>query len=111
MDKQERELLAHYEQLNKEGKNQLIDYALFLKNKYGSDPVPQTPLNIPRPEQESVIDAMKRLSKNYPMISKKKVMGPASELLTMHMMQGRAADEVIDELEQLFKSHFEQEFQ
>ena len=106
MNKLERKLLSEFEQLNEEGQNQLLDYALFLKGKYKAEPAPKKPLDIARPNSENVIDAIKRLSKTYPMIEKKKIMGSASDLLTQHMMQGRAADEVIDELEELFENHY-----
>jgi len=111
VDKTERELLANFENLNKEGKTQLLDYARFLKVKYGREPVPTQPLNIVRPDSENVIDAIKRLTKTYPMVSKKKMMGPSSELLSQHMMQGRAAEEVIDELEELFRKHYKEQCQ
>jgi hypothetical protein len=68
-------------------------------------PVPE-PQALPRPDDEKVVAAVKRLSKTYFMLDKAKMLGATSELVTQHIVQGRDAAEVIDELEQLFASHY-----
>jgi|LNFM01.2.fsa_nt_gb hypothetical protein len=60
----------------------------------------------PRPAGESVALAIRRLTRSYPMIDRRRLMGPASALLAQHALQGRAAAEVIDELELVFESHY-----
>jgi hypothetical protein len=59
-----------------------------------------------RPEGESVVMAIKRLTRTYPMLDRRKLMGPTSLLMSQHALQGRAATEVIDELEVVFERHY-----
>jgi hypothetical protein len=60
----------------------------------------------PRPQNEKVVAAIKRLSKAYYMLDKSKMLGVTSDLVTQHILQGREAVEVIDELEQVFADHY-----
>lgn len=62
----------------------------------------------PRPQDEKVVAAIKRLSKVYYMLDKNKMLGVTSDLMTQHVLQGRDAVEVIDELEQVFAGHYRQ---
>ena len=71
-----------------------------------ADPVVPEPQAIPRPERESVVAAVKRLSRTYPMLDKSKMLGETSDLVGQHVVQGREAVEVIDELETVFKRHY-----
>ncbi len=66
------------------------------------------PENIPRPENEKVVAAVKRLSKTYFMLDKKKMLGMTSDLVTQHILHGRASEEVVDELQSLFEQHYRQ---
>lgn len=59
-----------------------------------------------RPEGESVVMAIKRLTRTYPMLDRRKLMGPTSLLMSQHALQGRAATAVIDELELVFERHY-----
>ena len=61
---------------------------------------------IPRPEKESVVGAMKRLRKTYPMIDPDRLLDEASGLMSAHLLGGRPAADVIDDLEALFERHF-----
>ncbi len=70
---------------------------------------PMEPIAISRPAQETVIAAIRRLAETYPMIDRSLVFSDTSALMTEHVMQGRPASEVIDELEALF-SRLYQEF-
>ena len=63
---------------------------------------------VPRPQDEKVVAAIKRLSKAYSMLDKSKMLGVTSDLMTQHILQGRDAMEVIDELEQVFADHYRQ---
>ncbi len=65
------------------------------------------PLDIPRPVEESVVKAVKRLRATYPMLDARKLLNETSALMTQHVMQGRDKIEVIEELEILFRSHYE----
>lgn len=75
-----------------------------------SEPVPLVipdPEDIPRPDDERVVAAVKRLSKTYFMLDKKKMLGVTSDLVTQHLLQSRDAGDVIDELERLFRQHYQ----
>lgn len=85
----------------------LLEYAEFLAARYNGPKEITTPLNIPRPPEESVIKAIRRLSATYPMLDRSKMLNETSSLMTQHVLQGRAAAEVIDELESMFKRHYE----
>lgn len=65
------------------------------------------PLDIPRPEKEAVVAALKRLTTTYPMLDKSKLLNDTSGLVTQHIMQGRPHVEVIDELEAIFIRHYQ----
>ena len=69
-------------------------------------PLPE-PKPIPRPDEESVIKAMRRLSETYFMLDRGPLLNETSALMAQHVMQGRKAAEVIDELEVVFSTHYE----
>ena len=66
------------------------------------------PVELPRPDDERVVAAVKRLSKSYFMLDKKKMLGVTSDLVTQHVVQGREARDVIEELERLFADAYRQ---
>ena len=69
--------------------------------------MPNEPKEIPRPREESVVAAIRRLSETYYMIDKSVLLSETSGLMSAHIMQGRPAEAVIDELEALFSNHYE----
>lgn len=96
-------LVELYESLDEERKRSLCDFADFLYAK--ADPVVKEvppPEDIPRPEQETVVGAIKRLKSQYHMVESMSVFSKASSLMTDHMVSGRDVIEVIDEMEELF---------
>lgn len=107
MSKGDKELLKIYNQLDEAAQTSLLDYASFLIEKY---PVAQQqstePENIPRPEAETVIAAIKRLSATYPMLKDPSLFHETSSLMTQHIMQGRDASMIIDELEGIFREQY-----
>lgn len=66
------------------------------------------PIAIPRPPDESVVKGIKRLTETYPMIDRDKLLHQTSDLMAAHVINGRSASEVIDELEQVFAEHYQQ---
>jgi len=66
------------------------------------------PQLIERPSQESVVGALKRLAKSYPMLDKKKLLTATSDLVATTIMQGADPVGVIDELEDIFATHYQQ---
>ena len=85
----------------------LLEYAEFLAARYHGPKEITAPLDIPRPEKESVVKAIKRLGVTYPMIDRAKMLNETSVLMTQHVISGRAAAEVIDELESMFRKQYE----
>jgi len=86
----------------------LLEYAEFLAARHSGPKQITTPLDIPRPEKESVVRAIKRLGATYPMLDRSKMLNETSVLMTQHVISGRDAAEVIDELEVLFRRYYEQ---
>ena len=87
-------------------REQLCDFADFLLARHGADAVVQEPLDIARPREESVVRAMQRLTATYPMVDTAGLRNEATELMNRHIMEGRAAQDVIDYLEALFQKVF-----
>jgi hypothetical protein len=67
----------------------------------------QVPRDIPRPAIETVPAALKRLRQTYPMLDAADLLAEASDLLSQHLMLGRSADDVIDDMEALFQRHYQ----
>lgn len=113
--KEERKLCKIYKQLSEVDRHSLLRFADFLLNsqeetseKSHSEPISSKPLDIPRPKKESVIKAIRRLTATYPMIDKDSLFEKTSTLMTEHVMQGRAADNIIDELEEIFAHKYKE---
>ena len=72
----------------------------------GSSPVTPveipTPLDIPRPESEPVIAAVRRLRETYPMLDRQKLFNDTADVVSMGMMGLRPPIESIDRLEEIF---------
>lgn len=106
-DKRLRKLTDLAERLPAEQLHSLLEFAQYLVDRHGRDPVSDSPLELPRPETESVIQAIKRLSTTYPMLDPQHLLDETGDLMTQHVMQGRNATDVIDDLEQVFRRHYE----
>lgn len=105
-------LLDLYGRLDPAGRETLLSFAEFLIERAVPGEVATAaerpvPVEIPRPSQESVIAAIRRLSASFHMLDKSLLLHETSELVTAHIMQGRPAAEVIDELEVVFRRHYE----
>jgi len=94
----------------------LLAFAEFLANRNSaplSAPerppanVPE-PENIARPADESIVAALKRLAKTYPMLDKTEMLGATSDMVATHVMQGTDAALVIDQLEAVFADRYRQ---
>ena len=107
MKRDAKALVDLFNTLDKDRQESLFDYAEFLQSKAGV--VKQDigePVEVPRPENETVVGAIKRLKQTYPMIDSMKVFAIASNLMTDHMVKGRDAEEVINEIEALFEETY-----
>lgn len=121
----EQRLLAYLRQLTQQDAHALLRFAAFLAGDQaatGAAPglalqesgnETASPAEIPqpryseRPENERVVDALKRLSATYPMLDKKKLLDKASTLVAQHVMFGKPAREAIDEIEKLFAEAYD----
>lgn len=105
----EKRLLRLFRALDEEQRRTVLSFAEFLAARRQS--VSAAPLAesepIPRPEQESVAKAIKRLTATYPMLERSKLLHETSACMARHIMHGKPAAEVIDELELVFLQHYE----
>ncbi len=101
----QRRLQSIFKQLSPQHKETILSFAEFLLAQTTQTP-PAKPQIQPRPPNESVIAAIKRLSKSYPMLDKAKMLDETSNLMTEHMLKGRDSVEIIDELEVIFLRHY-----
>jgi hypothetical protein len=101
-------------QLDEAQRRSLLDFAEFLLARNGAagdaadlgSDTPLEPAHHPRPETESVVAAVKRLSRTYHMLDRQRLFSKTSELMSAHILQGREADVVIDELEEVFQEFY-----
>jgi len=109
MSKLTDKLQALAAKLSESEQKSLLEYTEFMVSRSTHTPeqVSNIPLEILRPIEETVVGAMKRLSKTYPMLNMDKLLHDASGLMSEHIMKGRAALEVIDELQALFEKHYQ----
>lgn len=109
----QRKLLKLFKGLDVKDQAVLIAFAEFLhKREDSSDSacepkISPDPILINRPEEESVVAAIKRLSASYHMLDTDSLLTETSSLMTAHLMHGRSAPDVIDELESLFIREYE----
>jgi hypothetical protein len=111
MNKSAKALADIFENLPEQEQKTLLDFAEFLKSRApAAQPksIDSETADIPRPDNESVIAAIKRLTETYPMIDRTSMFNETSDLMMQHTMTGRAATEVIDEMEILFERKLQQ---
>ena len=97
-----------FARLDRDRQHQLLEFAEFLATRQ-VEPAPEEAAarcDIPRPADESVVAALKRLRATYPMLDSAPLLDAAATLVSAHVLQGRGAGEVIDELETLFASAY-----
>ncbi|BBP00468.1 hypothetical protein [Sulfuriferula nivalis] len=105
----EKDLLKHFRALDPVQQQSALDYLAFLASRpsqLAAVDLPQ-PVDIPRPEEESVVKAIKRLRATYPMLEPNKLLNDTSNQMTRHMLHSVPAVEVVDELERVFRQHYE----
>lgn len=105
----EKKLQKLFQSLDAQAQEHLLSYAEFLASKQGNRQAEiSKPQFIEGSADESVIQAIKRLSQCYPMLEKSRLLNDTSALMTQHTLQGRDRIEVIRELELVFSSHYQQ---
>lgn len=105
----EKALIESYQAMSEEGRVALLDYAEYLVDRYPApvNDVPTEPQDIPRPSEESVVASIRRLRSTYPMLDTEKLLHETSSFMMQHMVQGRPANEVIDDLEVYFSTEYQ----
>jgi hypothetical protein len=119
MSSQAQQLLALLESLAPGDQTTLLAFAEFLATRGNIAPPvgplavqaitpPPEPEAIERPPDESIVAGLKRLSKTYPMLNKNEMLSATSDLVATHIMKGGDTAQAIDELEEIFASHYRQ---
>ena len=118
MDGAEQQLIQYFRKLGAADRATLFAFVEFLAQRDAVAVTSQTaihvakPAVIPEPEpierpvSETVVGALKRLSRTYPMLDKSQMLGATSDLVAQHILQGTEASEAIDALEQVFRDHY-----
>jgi len=115
MNETEQRLLGLLRQLGVTDQASLLAFAEFLCSRQPvvavSSPSPQAvpePEAVERPPVESVVAGLKRLARTYPMLDKSEMLSATSDLVATHIMKGTEPAAVIDQLEGIFREHYEQ---
>ena len=107
MKRDEKDLLKHFRALPPEQQDSVIAFAEFLAGRVAETPREiGEPQPIPRPEEEKVVQAIKRLRLTYPMLDHGKMLQELSDHMTQHLIMGKTAVEVIEEIEALLRRHY-----
>lgn len=114
MGSAQRRLLRLYRALPDQERASLMAFAEFLAQRVevsegeaDQAAEPPQPKPIQRPQQETVVAAIRRLSESYFMLDRQVLFHDTAGLMSAHVLQGRPARDVIDELEQLFSDHYQ----
>ena len=119
MDAGEQQLIRYFRRLEAADRATLLAFGEFLAQRGAAvvAPSPATapapgeiaaPEPIERPASETVVGALKRLSKTYPMLDKSLMLSATSDLVAKHILQGTQTTEAIDALEEIFREHYRQ---
>lgn len=98
-----------FRQLPRADRRTLLAFAAFLaegRTQITGEAGPLEPAALPRPAEETVVAAIRRLSKAYFMLEPSRLLDDTSALMSAHLLQGRPASTVIDELEAVFARHY-----
>lgn len=110
MKDEEGRLLGCFRELPARHKKTLLEFAEFLRARAGvtdgGSAVPAKPRRIKAAQGETVVMAVRRLTRSYPMLDRRKLMHETSCCLAEHTLKGRPAEEVIAELEAVFARHY-----
>ena len=87
----------------------LLEFAEFLSHKYPVENQATEPALVPieRPPKETVIAAIRRLTKTYPMLEKEVLFQQTSQAMSDHVLQSVSVKESIDRLEAVFRKEYE----
>jgi hypothetical protein len=105
-----RRLVRLFRALDPAQRETLLDFAEFLAARApaqaGREAPAAEPEPLPRPQEETVVAAIKRLSRSYYMLDRAALLNETSSLMAAHVLSGREAQAVIDDIEALFARHY-----
>jgi hypothetical protein len=104
MTPQARVLAKLFDALDERDRGTLFALAEHLAARGASAPL--APVITLRPEGETVMQAVRRLNRSYPMLERRTLMQPVGALVSAHMLDGRPAADTIDALETLFAARY-----
>lgn len=102
----DRRLQSLMRELPESEREQVLAFAEFLHGRR-APAVPEQPVDIPRPERESVIAAIRRLRATYPMLDQAPLLDQVTAVMSRHILQGVPAEQAIDEIESLFRASWQ----
>lgn len=111
MDYRLKQLQTFMSQLSDVHQQSIVDFADFLVDQYKLEAVTSTdlePEEIERPLEETVVGAIKRLKQTYYMLDTDALLNQTSALMGQHLLQGRDVTSVIDDLQALFRTQYEE---
>lgn len=112
MDKDRQRLLTIWRNMQEVDRHAWIKFGEFLTAQADGmaeqSPVGAEPLPIPKPEQESAVQALKRLKRTYPMIEADAVLLGEAAQLVMQRVMGATDAELIPKVETLFADRYRQ---
>ena len=121
MDAAEQQLIRIFRRLDAADRATLYAFGEFLAQRGGAvvepPPAPAAaepgvipdPEPIERPASETVVGALKRLSRTYPMLDKSQMLSATSDLIRPRASQDVSqAAGAIDALEEIFREHYRQ---
>lgn len=100
----EARLLELWRRLDPGQRRMLAEFAEFLAAR-GEAPRSAQVATL-RPAHETVVHAVRRLNASYPMLERAKLLQPVGDLLSQHLVDGRAPAAVIDDLEALYANAY-----
>ncbi|MFO1364101.1 MAG: hypothetical protein U1F45_16830 [Burkholderiales bacterium] len=100
----EARLLALWRRLDRERRATLVEFAEFLAAR-GEAPRSAQVATL-RPQHETVVHAVRRLNASFPMLGRVRLLQPVGDLLSQHLVDGRDATAVIDDLEALYAAAY-----
>lgn len=105
---QEQKVLKLFRALGGVQQQTVTSFMEFLLNQgeRATEHKPLQPDPIPRPDKESVVKAIKRLRATYHMLDQNRLFNETSQHMTSHLLHGKPAAQVIDELEAMFAQHY-----
>lgn len=107
MSSRENKLLTIFARLEEQQQATLLEFAGFLVSRPPADRKSVLkPRALARPENETVVQAIRRLTRTYPMLERHRLMDETSRCLAGHTLEGRPASQVISELEAVFARQY-----